>query len=56
MEIDHPIEVNVKNIVFPVKMLGKPQQVRRHPPLLGEHNDEIIAEINARVRANEAAS
>ena len=47
MEIDHPIEGKVKNIGFPVKMLGTPQQVRRHPPLLGEHNEEIIAEINA---------
>ena len=28
------------------KMLGTPQTVRRHPPLLGEHNDEIFAEIN----------
>ncbi|UYO93176.1 CaiB/BaiF CoA transferase family protein [Pollutimonas sp. M17] len=47
MDIDHPIEGKVKNIGFPVKMLGTPQQVRRHPPLLGEHNDEILAEINA---------
>jgi crotonobetainyl-CoA:carnitine CoA-transferase CaiB-like acyl-CoA transferase len=29
-------------------MLGTPQTVRRHPPLLGEHNDEIFAEINGR--------
>lgn len=56
MEIDHPIEGKVKNIGFPVKMLGTPQQVRRHPPLLGEHNDEIIAEINARTRASGGAS
>ncbi|MEM5382816.1 CoA transferase [Paraburkholderia phymatum] len=46
MEIDHPIEGKVKNIGFPVKLLGTPQQVRRHPPLLGEHNDELFAEIN----------
>ncbi|MDX5446181.1 MAG: CoA transferase, partial [Zoogloeaceae bacterium] len=47
MEIDHPIEGKVKNIGFPVKLLGTPQQVRRHPPLLGEHNEEIAAEIGA---------
>ena len=47
MEIDHPVEGKVKNIGFPVKLLGTPQQVRRHPPLLGEHNDEILAEIRA---------
>lgn len=50
MEIDHPIEGKVKNIGFPVKMLGTPQQVRRHPPLLGEHNEEIVAEINGKTR------
>ncbi|KQP08813.1 CaiB/BaiF CoA-transferase family protein [Pseudorhodoferax sp. Leaf265] len=48
MEIDHPIEGKVKNIGFPVKLLGTPQQVRRHPPLLGEHNAEILAELQAR--------
>ncbi|RCW72786.1 CaiB/BaiF CoA transferase family protein [Pseudorhodoferax soli] len=47
MEIDHPIEGKVKNIGFPVKLLGTPQEVRRHPPLLGEHTDEILAEIRA---------
>ncbi|MDR5799640.1 CoA transferase [Caballeronia sp. LP006] len=46
MEIDHPHEGKVKNIGFPVKLLGTPQTVRRHPPLLGEHNEEIFAEIN----------
>ncbi|MFC3338016.1 CaiB/BaiF CoA transferase family protein [Paracandidimonas soli] len=45
MEIDHPIEGKVKNIGFPVKLSGTPQQVRRHPPLLGEHNQEILAEL-----------
>lgn len=45
MEIDHPIEGKVKNIGFPVKLSGTPQQVRRHPPLLGEHNQEIFAEL-----------
>jgi crotonobetainyl-CoA:carnitine CoA-transferase CaiB-like acyl-CoA transferase len=48
MEIDHPIEGKVKNIGFPIKLLGTPQTVRRHPPLLGEHNDEIFAEINGK--------
>jgi crotonobetainyl-CoA:carnitine CoA-transferase CaiB-like acyl-CoA transferase len=56
MEIDHPIEGKVKNIGFPIKMLGTPQQVRRHPPLLGEHNEEIFAEIEALNGAKELAS
>ena len=45
MEIDHPVEGRVPNIGFPVKLSGTPQQVRRHPPLLGEHNDEVLAEL-----------
>ena len=45
MEIDHPIEGKVPNIGFAVKLSGTPQQVRRHPPLLGEHNSEVLAEL-----------
>jgi len=45
IEIDHPIEGKVPNIGFAVKMGGTPQQVRRHPPLLGEHTDEVLAEL-----------
>jgi formyl-CoA transferase len=45
MEIDHPVEGKVPNIGFAVKLSGTPQQVRRHPPLLGEHNEEVLAEI-----------
>lgn len=45
MEIDHPNEGTVSNIGFPVKLSGTPQQVRRHPPLLGQHTDEILTEI-----------
>lgn len=45
MTIDHPIEGVIPNIGFPVKLTGTPQQIRRPPPLLGEHNDEIFAEL-----------
>ena len=45
MEIDHPIEGSVPNIGFAVKLSGTPQQVRRHPPLLGEHNAEVLGEL-----------
>jgi len=44
MEIDHPVEGKVPNIGFAVKLQGTPQQVRRHPPLLGEHTEEVLAE------------
>lgn len=50
MEIDHPIEGTVPNIGFAVKLSGTPQQVRRHPPLLGEHNAEVLAELGISAR------
>ncbi|KQT79799.1 CoA-transferase [Methylobacterium sp. Leaf465] len=45
IEVPHPIEGNVPNIGFPVKLSGTPAQVRRHAPLLGEHADEILSEL-----------
>jgi crotonobetainyl-CoA:carnitine CoA-transferase CaiB-like acyl-CoA transferase len=45
MEIDHPIEGKVPNIGYAVKLNGTPQQVTRHPPLLGEHTNELLAEL-----------
>ena len=45
MDIDHPIEGKVPNIGFAVKLSGTPQQVRRHPPLLGEHTQAVLAEL-----------
>lgn len=45
MEIDHPVEGKVPNIGFAVKLSGTPQQVRRHPPLLGEHTQSVLAEM-----------
>ncbi len=48
MEVDHPVEGKVPNIGFAVKLSRTPQQVRRHPPLLGEHNEEILAELAER--------
>jgi crotonobetainyl-CoA:carnitine CoA-transferase CaiB-like acyl-CoA transferase len=60
MEIDHPVEGKVPNIGFAVKLSGTPQQVRRHPPLLGEHTEQVLAEAGitgeqmARLRAEGA--
>lgn len=60
MEIDHPVEGKVPNIGFAVKLSGTPQQVRRHPPLLGEHTEEVLTQAGlsgeqiARLRAQGA--
>ncbi len=54
MNLVHPIEGNVPNIGFPVKLSGTPQQIRRHPPLLGEHTSEIFDELG--IAADERAA
>ncbi len=51
IEIDHPVEGKVPNIGFAVKMGGTPQQVRRAPPLLGQHTAEVLAELGIDARA-----
>jgi formyl-CoA transferase len=45
MDIDHPVEGKVPNIGFAVKLSGTPQQVRMHPPRLGEHTQAVLAEL-----------
>lgn len=45
IDVPHPIEGSVPNIGFPVKLSETPQKVRRHAPLLGEHNSELLAEL-----------
>ncbi len=44
-EIEHPIEGRIKALGFPVKLSGTPQSVRRPPPLLGEHNADLLEEL-----------
>jgi crotonobetainyl-CoA:carnitine CoA-transferase CaiB-like acyl-CoA transferase len=43
--VPHPVEGEFRALGFPVKLSGTPQQVRRPPPLLNEHEDEILAEL-----------
>lgn len=43
--VPHPIEGEFRSLGFPVKLSGTPQQVRMPPPLLNEHEDEILAEL-----------
>ncbi|MGJ9385197.1 CaiB/BaiF CoA transferase family protein [Salipaludibacillus sp. CF4.18] len=45
MELDHPFIDNLKVPGFPVKLSSTPAVVSRHPPLLGEHNEEVLKEL-----------
>ena len=45
VEIPHPILKSIKQTGFPLKFSVTPGSFDRHPPLLGEHNKEILNSI-----------
>ncbi len=53
VEVEHPKAGRQRNIGTPVKLSATPGGVRRPAPVLGEHSDEIRAELAARERAAE---
>lgn len=44
-EIDHPVAGKFKAIGTPIEFSATPPTIRRTPPALGEHNDEILREL-----------
>ena len=45
IEMDHPTIGKIKNIGFPAKLSRTPAAVRRSPPLLGQHTEEVLREL-----------
>jgi crotonobetainyl-CoA:carnitine CoA-transferase CaiB-like acyl-CoA transferase len=45
MEMEHPVEGTIRQLGFPVKLHGTPQQLRYPPPLLGQHTEEVMNEL-----------
>ncbi|MFM7679721.1 MAG: CoA transferase, partial [Roseiflexaceae bacterium] len=43
--IAHPKAGAIRVVGAPYRLTETPATVRRHPPMLGEHTDEILAEI-----------
>jgi crotonobetainyl-CoA:carnitine CoA-transferase CaiB-like acyl-CoA transferase len=43
---DHPDVGGYQQLRPPVKFAGTPSNIRRHPPRLGEHTAEILAEVS----------
>lgn len=41
-EYDHPVDGRSRVVGFPVKLARTPARLRRHPPVLGEHNEELL--------------
>src|SRR5207244_2715319 len=44
-EVDHPVAGRVRAPGIPVRMSDTPGSVRRYPPLLGEHTDEVLRPV-----------
>jgi formyl-CoA transferase len=44
VEVPHPTAGSVRVVGPPVVMSGTPAQVQSHPPLLGEHTDQVLRE------------
>jgi formyl-CoA transferase/CoA:oxalate CoA-transferase len=45
VDIDHPRLGPVRQVGLPFKLSATPGSIRSAPPLLGEHTDEILAEL-----------
>ncbi len=45
VEVEHPTIGRLKMVGLPYKLSGTPLGIYRHPPLLGEHTDEVLGEL-----------
>jgi crotonobetainyl-CoA:carnitine CoA-transferase CaiB-like acyl-CoA transferase len=43
--LPHPSAGEIKLVAPPAKFSTTPAQIRRHPPLLGEHTDEVLRQL-----------
>jgi crotonobetainyl-CoA:carnitine CoA-transferase CaiB-like acyl-CoA transferase len=44
-EIDHPLAGKIKMIRTPIRFSASPSRIKRPPPLLGQHTEEILSEL-----------
>jgi crotonobetainyl-CoA:carnitine CoA-transferase CaiB-like acyl-CoA transferase len=44
VEVEHPVAGMLKMLGTPLKLSAQPASIRRPPPMLGQHTDEILAE------------
>lgn len=45
LEMDHSVEGRIPQLGFPIKFSDTPGRLRTPPPLLGEHNDEVLRSL-----------
>jgi len=43
--IDHPTIGSFRSLGLPMRLSENPTSIDRHPPLLGEHTDEMLQEL-----------
>lgn len=43
--LEHPVEGRIPQLGFPIKFSASPGAVRMPPPLLGQHNDAVLASL-----------
>jgi len=55
-DLDHPVAGRIHTLGFPIKLHGTPARVRRPPPLLGEHTDEVLRSLPDRAGTEGAAA
>ena len=44
-EVDHPVEGRIPVLASPLRLSETPPSIRRPPPLLGQHTDEILSRV-----------
>lgn len=45
LELPHPVTGTVRTVSSPVHLVDQPIEIRHTPPQLGEHTDEVLAEL-----------
>jgi crotonobetainyl-CoA:carnitine CoA-transferase CaiB-like acyl-CoA transferase len=45
VDVDHPTAGSIPLVGSPLKLSRTPIEMRRHPPLTGEHNNEVLLEL-----------
>jgi crotonobetainyl-CoA:carnitine CoA-transferase CaiB-like acyl-CoA transferase len=45
LEMEHPVEGRIPQLGFPIKFSDTPGRLRTPPPLLGEHNNEVLRSL-----------